>query len=168
LSDVVGTLEVEVRGKMIKVEVNDRGYFHAQLDGKNFGSSELEKLRVELVAHTRKVTVRVSVPVTILESGVLGRPLMAFPAVLTGIHAKTGELLYRRTDTGDTGTAHASNYMNERVLAPMSAVEREKFNALSKARRDAEDALDTFRKQHDFKPEKAVTDAIEKAKEETV
>ncbi len=168
MNDIVGTFEIEIRGRKVPVTVTNGGQFKAEIGEKRFSSESLEGLRTMLMAHTKRITTKVAVPATYITSGgSYGSPLAAKPVTLTGIHAKDGDVLFRYDDTGQADRASGGG-MHGSFLKPLSPAERTLFNEKSKAKSAANRDYDEFMKRHQFSAIKAVEEAIEKASEEAV
>ncbi len=168
MNDIVGTFEIDIRGRKVAITVTNGGQFKAEIGEKRFSSESLEGLRTALMAHTKRITVKVAVPATYITSGgSYGSPLVAKPVTLTGIHAKDGDVLFRYDDTGQADRA-SSGGMHGSFMKPLSSAERALFNEKSKAKYDANKDYDEFVKRHQFSALKAVEEAIEKVNDEAV
>lgn len=164
-SSVVGTFEIEIRGRKLPIEVDTEGRFSSIISEKRFSSEKLEDLRAQLMVHTKKITAKVSVPATyITAGGSYGSATVAKAVTLTGIHAKDGDILFRYDGDGkaDRATPH------QNFLTPMTDAERATYNLLSKAKYDAHKAVEEFMTAHKINALKTVEEAIAAATDPAV
>jgi hypothetical protein len=85
---------LDVRGKQVPWTVNDRGIFHAEVDGVHYSDDTLDALRTKLVAATKRKAVKVHVPFVASYKPQFGS-ISLRRAVVAGRHQSTGNLLIK-------------------------------------------------------------------------
>lgn len=145
-------LKVEIRGKQLKVEVDDNGIFECQLDpDTHIRADSLEKLKARLLDATKRKEIRVSVPVY---KYVKNEGLKSGTAI--GIHAANGNVLIKWD--GEKGVEQSSwgSYLQ---IDPADMLAAKRIcNALAEAER----AYNLFSMIRVFNPKQAVLAAINK------
>ena len=156
----VGT--IEVRGKDHNVYLDVYHYFYVEVpldDGeiKKVSSETYGGLREQLVSHTRKKSLKVSVPFAVVINGKICQ------GNATGFHQSNGKMLVAWA-TGKKDTYEGSYY--QKTLRPLDDIDVELLEGLIKQKLVAEKALDDFLAKKTFDVRRAVKEALAAAEDE--
>lgn len=139
--------ELSIDGRKFVVDLDESGDFTTLCGGERIKAPSLKGLTEKLRKHVRSEG-RIAIPVSKIDQH-YGRgnnrdKYVVSQVLLTGIHARSGNVLYKNEATGE---ADQSGY-SERFYKRLTAEEIAKFQALVKAERDAVAALGAWQDLH--------------------
>lgn len=138
--------------------VDDSGSFSATFDGETY-SGDSKKRLVDKLREAVRTHQRVSVPATMIERAYDDdKPPTLTNVDLTGLHARSRNVLYREVGTGKTGQWQSYRGDTLRRLTPAEA---KTYLDLWRVKRAAEVKLDAWVKAREIDPRQAVTDAMQ-------
>lgn len=139
--------EIKIGGQDYSVEVDERGVFSVDAGpAGNITAKSMDELREKMNISTRKASARVSIKAMRIDDQ--GGTAIAISSIeFTGIHGRTGHLLYR-DESGKAQTMEGYSRKMREICRPMSAEERTEaarlLAAANAARTAAEDYLGPF------------------------
>lgn len=147
IADEVGVLIKEViKGKVIKIRINDDGHFYSYPDGENgncFHAPDLRGLRNKLRAHIGGAS-KLNIQFSKTGRG-WGNDNKIYHGVITGIHDGTKAVLVQWADGKKEQERY---YENDSWLRRLADKEVKQWNKLIKDQLAAEKAKDKFLKDH--------------------
>lgn len=166
MADKAPSFTIPVRGKEYTVEVNvhatDEGAsasFSAKIGDAEIYAETLDKLRDKLMAETRRQAVKISIPFERLGQTRIGG-WQVVRGTLTGIHARTREILYR-DESGKADTMQ--RYASRQLLKPLDAETAATLIELHNERDRINKTIDHLMEANRLYGGQAVDEAIEAA-----
>lgn len=150
-------MKVTIKGQSYEAHVDDRGQFSADIGGQVYHADTLAGLEKAARAGVRRTAAKVAVPFSRQTPGSL---LGVRHGVATGIHERNRTILVRWDDNGQ---ADQLDRWNRGALGRLTDAEAELYARLLAARRDADQAVDSFEAAHRIDLEASVREAIDAA-----
>lgn len=164
------TLTKTINGQKVEFRVNGDGEFCTIIAGEFIREDSLKAAESKARALTKKAKRKIALPFTIMGAKMytpgshFTRKYLGIGCrdiTITGIHAGTGNLLFRYDDDPrqevhqDTGMGY-----DTKIVKRMSPEQQEEFRRLYKANSDAHEALSTFQEKFKVKVDELVEQAI--------
>ena len=147
-----------IRGRDFEVWLDDDGDFTAQYENRTYRSKTRDGLREALMKVTKQAATKVAVPVLRSRGHLYSEPRLE-EAVITGIHAGTGNVLVK--SYGKTEQAHHFDY--DRFYRPMTDAEKAEFLEAWRAWKTAQDRWEALRRERQIDVRKLAREAVDAA-----
>jgi hypothetical protein len=135
-------METRVRGRTIKVDIDDKGVFSAELNGEKFQNKTLEGLKG--VINRRLASKPLSIRVIDASEGYYNKPTYRRGTII-GKHSSNGNLLIKwdGKDRAEQEGRYGSGLLKE-------TADIEELKRLRKAAKDADAAVEKFIEENSF------------------
>lgn len=148
--------DVEVKGKTFHCSVSDEGEFFADFDGEQVRAESLKQLTEKLAERIKK-SKRVNIPFCLWESASWrdDGPGHLRTGVILGIHGSNDNILAKFDD-------EARSQQLSRGSGFFEPSAGEELKRLEQAAADAQNALESFKKKHQFNAHERVCEILGK------
>lgn len=155
---------IDVDGEQVDIYVDgDDGRFHARLDGQDIYQPNLKALEGKLREQSRQKR-RLQIEGTTIGDRWSSEKPKFEDVVIVGIHGGNRNLLYR----GEGKRTEQMDRHSNDLMVRLTKEERAVFIALTKARTDAQTAIEKWKKAHTLNVDKAIKEQIgDKAEDQT-
>jgi hypothetical protein len=142
-----GTFEAD--GWKFDIAITGDGKFTTTADGESYTADTYEKLKTKIVRACRREKVRLALPATVAkQSSRFGDETQRiFDVVVTGIHQRSHDVLYRNELDHKAGSIE--NY-GDHLMVRLTMEQRDKYLELQKAKKDATAAFEAFQKKYKY------------------
>lgn len=150
-----------IDGHKFEITVRDNGEFQTKILG-DWVNAPSYKALIDKVRKLIRRAGRIAIPLTLISDKYNNRQ-QSVPEItqvtITGVHGSNRNILYKDEKTGVTEQASSwGNDFYKRLTGP----EIQSFMALTKAARDAADAVDKWKTKHKVSPHTLIEEAAEK------